>query len=241
MKKIIWLFLSFAVFLTVSAQAQVYTKPDKAIETITLEGRTVESFVPKGWEIISRADGDLNGDGLKDAAISLGLTEDNREMLDTSEDNYESPPYIVAVLFGKKDGGFKRFAVNGRLYPQYGDAPMSVEIKNGVLVTNQNFRDGWAIDATFRFRFDAAENKLMLIGFDLEHYSRTSIYEGSKTSENYLTGTRIEYAKSNYKRKSSLYSETKKSRIERSRISFAEARFNESGDDNDDSDIVRPF
>jgi hypothetical protein len=161
-----------------------------------------------------------------------------KEMLDTSEDNYESPPYIVVVLFAKRGGGFERFATNGQLYPKEGNAPLSLSISKGVLVTNQNFRDGWAIDATYRFRYNADENKLMLIGFDLEHYSRSSIYEGSKISENYLTGMRIEYAKSSYNRKSSAYSETKKSRIPRSIIYFEEARFIES---DDNADMVRPF
>lgn len=240
MRKAFWLLLSLAIVLTASsAQAQIFTKPDKAIGTMPSEGKKVEIFVPKGWEIVSRADGDLNGDGLSDAAITLGLNEDMRGMLDTSDDKYESPPYIVAVLFAKSGGGFERFAANGHLYPQYGNAPLDLKIVRGVLITNQNFRDGWAIDATYRFRYDAAENKLMLIGFDLEHYSRSNIYEGSKISENYVTGTRIEYAKSAYDRKSSAYSETKKSRIPRSIVYFEAARFNESDDDN--SDMVRPF
>lgn len=238
MKKIILMCSTVLVFLAFSAQAQTFTKPEKAIEIMMLEGKAIEAFIPKGWEIYSEAKGDLNGDGLADAAISIGLTEDMKEMLDTSENNYESPPYIVAVLFAKRGGGFRRFAVNGKLFPKYGDAPPSLTIAKGVLITNQNFRDGWAVDATYRFRYNADASKLMLIGFDLEHYSRGNIYEGNKVSENYLTGTRIEYAKSSNNRKSSVYSETKKSRIPRSIVYFEETRFIE-GDDN--ADMVRPF
>jgi hypothetical protein len=63
MKKIIPIFLSVLTLFAVSTEAQTFTKPEKAIKTIPLEGRTLENFVPKGWEIYSDARGDLNGDG----------------------------------------------------------------------------------------------------------------------------------------------------------------------------------
>ena len=225
MKRITTIFLSVLVLFLVSAQAQTYTKPEKAIETMPLEGGKIENFVPKGWEIYSEAKGDLNGDGLADAAISIGLTEDMKEMLDTSDDNYESPPYIMVVLFGTEDGKYRRFAANGRLYPKYGNAAPTLEIKKDVLISNQNFRDGWALDVTLRFRYDPTSEKMLLIGSDVEHYNRADIYAGSKASENYLTGMRIEYAKSAGSRKSSAYSETKKTQIERSKTAFEDAAF----------------
>jgi hypothetical protein len=160
-------------------------------------------------------------------------------MLDNSENHCESPPYIVVVLFAGPAGGYRRFAANGKLYPQScEDARPDLTIKNGVLVANHNWRDGWAMDTTFRFRFDPSANKLLLIGFDLEHYSRTSIYEGSKTSENYLTGQRIFYAKS-YRRQSSAYSEVKREKFDAPKVAFEDALMNEGSAEAGDD--IRPF
>jgi|GEM_PF-5668527 len=231
---ILSLAFSILVFAAADVRAQqtVYTKPDDAIRTMPVEGPGVEDFVPKGWEVVSRADGggDLNGDNLGDVGLAIGLNEDMREMLDDGE----SPPYIVVVLFAKKEGGYRRFAVNGKLYPKFGgDAPIDLKIEKrggGVLTTNQNFRDGWAVDVTYRFRYHRAADRLMLIGFDLERYNRADIYAGNKVSENYLTGTKIEYAKSSRSRKTSVYSETSRRRIPRSRTSFEDTTFFEHVD-----------
>ncbi|HVF58141.1 MAG TPA: hypothetical protein VM934_18475 [Pyrinomonadaceae bacterium] len=239
MKKFVFSFLLFCALSNVSAQAQINVKPDAAMRMIAAEGRAKESFVPKGWEIVSQTDGDLNNDKLIDAAITLGLTEDMKEMLDNSENSCESPPYIVVVLFAKAGGGYKRFAANGKLYPPAcEDARPDLSIKNGVLIANHNWRDGWAMDTTFRFRFDPAENKLMLVGFDLEHYSRSNIYEGSKTSENYLTASRIIYAKS-YKGRNSAFSEVKREKIKPLKVAFEDSFMNEGN--RDEGDEIRPF
>lgn len=239
MKKIFLPLCLLGTFLSVAAEAQISLKPDVAIRTIQVEGKTKESFVPQGWEIVSEAEGDLNGDKMSDAAITLGLNEDTKEMLDNSESSCQSPPYIVVVLFAKA-GGYKRFAANGKLYPpSCEDALPNLSIKNGVLTVNHNWRDGWALDTTFRFRFDATENRMMLIGYDFENYSRSNIYEGSKRSENYLTGVRIIYAKS-LKRKSSAYSEIKREKIKAAKVSFEDSFMNE-GNESDGGNEIRPF
>lgn len=238
MRKFIFSCLLLASFSVAPAHGQVNLKPEATIKMLAVEGRTKESFVPKGWEMVSEAEGDLNGDKLADAAITLGLTEDMREMLDNSESSCESPPYIVVVLFAEARGGYRRFASNGKLYPPAcEDARPDLSIKQGVLVANHNWRDGWAMDTTFRFRFNAAENRMLLVGFDLEHYSRSDIYQGSKTSENYLTGWRILYAKS-YKRRSSAYSEVRREKIKPARVAFEQAAMNEHTEEGDE---LRPF
>ena len=101
MKRFVLSLLLFGLFPVAAAEAQIYVKPDVAIRTIAAEGKAKENFVPKGWEIVSQAEGDLNGDKLIDAALTLGLTEDARGMLDNSENSCQSPPYIVIVLFAE--------------------------------------------------------------------------------------------------------------------------------------------
>ncbi len=238
LKKLAFLpFLIIVCGITVEAQTK---RVAKAIEKIPSEGRTAQDFVPKGWEIYTDSSGDLNGDNLSDAALTLTLPFEEAEKLrDGTDGDYESAPSIVVVLFAKKGGGFRRFAVNGRLYPSDSDTRsyLTPKIAKGVLIVNNNWGDGWAVDTTFRFRYDAAADKLMLIGFDLENYSRMSIYEGEKTSENYLSGVRIDYDKS-AKRKASDYSETQRSQIKREKISFEKAWLNEGEGDHFQ---LRPF
>lgn len=236
MKQLVLSCAACVSLLAAPARAQVSVKPEAVIRAMAAEGKAKEDFVPKGWEVVSEAAGDLNADGLADVGLTIGLDEDMRGMLDNSESSCESPPYVVVVLFGKPGGGYRRAGANGKLYPPTcEDARPDLTIRNGVLVVNHNWRDGWAVDTTFRFRFDPAENRMMLIGFDREHYSRTSIYEGSKTSESYLTGLRIVYAKS-YRRRSSSYSEVKREKIKPAKVAFENARMNDV-----DSDEMRPF
>jgi hypothetical protein len=235
---------SLVLILTVactaaSTSAQKYLKPDKAILTLPAQGASKERFVPEGWEIVSQADGDLDGDGNADATLSLGLTEDMRGMLGNFEgsDSCESPAYIVVVLFAKPAGaGYERFAANGKLFPPTcEDARPDVTIKNGVLIVNHNWRDGWAVDTTFRFRYDLAEKRLNLIGFDFAHYSRSNVYEGAKTSDNYLTGQRILYAKDDVRRIST-FKEVRRERITKAHVSFENTLMGDP-----DSDDFKPF
>lgn len=225
MKRVALSLLAVSLCCIVSAKAQT-ERVKKAIEQIPVEGRAPKDFVPKGWMVYSEAEGDLNGDGLADHALTFSLnTEDKEKLNPENSDSFEAPPYIVAILFAKKNGGFKRFAVNGQLYPMADDGPLDLKIAGGALTTNQNYHDVDATDVTFRFRYDASSNKMMLIGFELEHYSRLNNKEGYKTSENYLTGERIEMEKAFDRRKKDYaYNVSKRSRIKQVKVSFEEAR-----------------
>jgi hypothetical protein len=193
-----------------------------AIKQIPLNGATTTDFVPHGWELNNEATEDLDGDNIMDAAITLTLpTAEVEKLKEAGGDDYESAPSIIVVLFGKPNGGYRRFAVNGRLYPDNSDerSYLTSRISKGVLIVETNWGDGWASDITYRFRYDRVKGKLMLIGFDSERYDRTSIYDGQKSSENYVTGLRIDYAKS-VSKKSSSYSETRRGKVKRAPVSF---------------------
>jgi hypothetical protein len=234
MRNTFWLFLTVALLFGVSARAQsggTEGVTQRVIGELPLTGTTPEDFLPAGWEIHSKGTGDLNGDGRTDYVMDMSPTSDEG-----------TPPDIVVVLFSERGGTYRRFAANDSLSTTSGfDGRPSIGIKKGVLVLNENYGNGDAIDVTFRFRYDKALGKLMLIGFDVENYSRAGMHEAYVTSENYLTGVRIETVKHLETRKgsSAVYgkSTSKRKAIGRTRVPFEEARFNEDGD----TDGIRPY
>src|SRR5205823_14089977 len=117
-KNSLFLFVLVSLWLSVSSTMCQTKRVAEAIKKIPLEGRTSKDFAPKGWEVYNEASGDLNGDNLPDAALTLTLPIEEAEKLkEAGGDEYESAPSIIVILFRKPDGGFKRYAVNGRLYP----------------------------------------------------------------------------------------------------------------------------
>jgi hypothetical protein len=190
----------------------------EAIETMPPVGKTAKDFVPAGWDIYSEAVGDLNGDGIADHAMDVS-TERLGDVI----------PHVEIILFGDASGGLRRFAVSGDFDDGSGfDTRPRMEITKGVLLLKQNYGNGSATDVRFRFRYDSAVGKLVLIGFDVNSYSRPGMYDGKRVSENYLTGIRTETVDHVDARKNarSVYqnSTAKTTKIARLKISFEEAR-----------------
>src|SRR5689334_8170167 len=156
--------LSAFLVIVIAVGAAIAQTPrvSEAIKQIPLNGNKTTDFVPRGWELYNEATGDLDGDNILDAAITLTLPIDEAEKLkDAPGDNYESAPSIVVVLFGKSSGGYRRFAVNGRLYPDNSDyrSYLDNSITKGVLAVGTNWGDGWASDIKYRFRYDRTKGK----------------------------------------------------------------------------------
>jgi len=129
-------------------------------------------FVPKGMQVETQLEADLNGDGSEDvAAIIRG--EDERYLL-------------VAVREGK---GLRRVGL-GELdaYP-LGDA--SLKAPKGVLVIEDLTGGTSAVSSRYRYRYEAATDRMRLIGDDVTYYSRTNQHDAIEISTNRLTGTRI--------------------------------------------------
>jgi len=165
-----------------------------ALRRLPAEGGRPEDFVPEHWRVFSHAEGDLNGDGLADRAMSVTPDEnDPANEAASGADDYFPPPDIVVVLFAGADGRLRRVATNSRLSPRSGEArPHRMEIANGVLTLNANFGDDQATDVTYRFRYDRAAGKLLLAGYDHETYSRPGVDDALRTSEDYVAGVRVE-------------------------------------------------
>lgn len=205
-----------------------------AEQAIPKAGRAPIDFIPPGWEMLSGVAGDLNGDGRPDRAMTLGLANHAPgapATVPSGEDCFEAPALVV-VLYSR-GGAYRLGGINHGLYPRNCELAVPYpQIRNGVLIVNLNWRDGWAVDTTFRFRANAS-GRLMLTGYDFEHYSRSNINAGRKVSENYLTGRRISYAKPDR----SVYAEKGRTRIPKALVPFEQVSLEEDGDGAD----FRPF
>ncbi|MFZ6743614.1 hypothetical protein ACO0LC_10340 [Undibacterium sp. JH2W] len=144
----------------------------------------LRDFVPPGWMIESQVSGDLNGDGVADIAAVLvegkGAADDRQRGL--------------IVLQANAGKGYSLLGSNGKLLQCQGCGGVkdgvNVAIKNGVLVVSQYSGSREYSVYTWRFRLDAASQRLQMIGID-EEDADGMLGKGSTVSTNLLTGQQI--------------------------------------------------
>jgi hypothetical protein len=156
---------------------------------IPSEGVREQEFVPGGWKIDGRAEGDLDGDGRADSALRL-VPQD----YDSSGVGAAPESQALLILLSAEGGRLRRAGLATRLLvpgvPQY---IFEMKVGSGVLVVNQNYGMTQVADLTHRFRYDAASGRFRLIGKDTFSYHRPQgpDWPAVKVSENYLTGMRL--------------------------------------------------
>ena len=70
------------------------------------------------------------------------------------------------------------------------ESPANVQIEKGIIVVDQDHGSRNLTNTTYRFRYDAASQQFILIGFDYADADRATASVVSE-STNYLTGVRI--------------------------------------------------
>jgi hypothetical protein len=192
------LFLGIASLLillssTTLAQDEA-AKIDKS--RVPARANTPQKFAPSGWKIEEQITGDINGDGIWDYALKLVEAKAEK---DAEGDPTERGRALVVAL-AAKDGQLTRAAVADSLLQCtrcggafYGvvETPTEVTIEKGVLVVQQDHGSREVTNTTYRFRYEPATGKFLLIGFDLANADRATAQVVSE-SINYLTGAREE-------------------------------------------------
>lgn len=145
-----------------------------------MSAEEMQDLMPNGAKMETRVDGDLNGDGETDTAFVWR----SEEGID------EARGLMVRVAYrGEFDLGHDPA---GELsldpFPQ-GSASLS--IRKGVLIVEDLTGGTTATQSTRRYRYDAKQRKMRLIGIDAERYSRTNSHGTIKLSWNLLDGTHI--------------------------------------------------
>lgn len=158
-------------------------------------GRSAADFVPAGWALEEQVAGDLNSDGVPDLALKL-IQE---KPAGAKEDEVVERRRALVVLFRGQDGALRRAGVADKVLQCtscggafYGvvEAPAEVKIERGVIVVSQEFGSREVTEHTYRFRYDAALARFVLIGFDSTSRDRLTA-SVTQESTNFLTGKKI--------------------------------------------------
>jgi hypothetical protein len=183
--------LALACLLVCAAGAPALAQDAPRLQPslVPMRGAREAEFVPRGWMVGGRADGDLNGDGRADRVLRLvPLGTDTTGAIAAAPE-----AQALVVLLAESGGGWRRGGIAPRLLqtiaPQY---VCDLAVRRGVLVVHQNFGMTEVTDLVHRFRLDAASGRFVLIGRDQFNYTRPQgAADTEKFSENYLTGVKL--------------------------------------------------
>lgn len=194
MRNIIIIILHFCFS---SSFGQNFTYP-----SIKSVGIRTNDFVPLGWTILDSSFGDLNKDGIDDAAIVI-QHRDSVLFVNHIEDTVLTQPRILLILF--KNAANNTFTLieqsNSFIlkhdYEQMDDPYKGIFISKGVLKLDFKlfyYSGSWYFtNSSYKFRFDG--KKFVLIGADISTMDRSSL-DFEDYSYNFLTKKRI-YTKGN--------------------------------------------
>lgn len=157
-----------------------------------------QSHLPKGWEVIEMAFGDLNADGRADLVFVREEADPKKvvEQLPSNNGVRNYNPRVLTVLLAD-DGGYVKLGEYGRLVPPAfeeewtycDDRFRGIAFEKGILTVDfqywQSTGSWWASFERYKFRLE--DGRLRLIGSETDSIHRGS---GDKdlVSTNYLTG-----------------------------------------------------
>ncbi len=103
-------FLAAILFSVYSDTAIALDIPEVGYSALPKLAAAAESFVPPGWEIEVKQEGDLNTDGLKDLLLVLRASDPanivNNDPGSPGERSIDTNPRLLAVAFARKEGGY---------------------------------------------------------------------------------------------------------------------------------------
>ena len=180
MKRIIGLSLLATMLILVGLVSQVVAE-GFPVKDLAHEGKSLSDFVPKGWTVEYKAEGDLNGDGVSDIAAIL-VQNDPEDMGDRA----------LIVLVRSDGGKFTPAGINDKMLECKGclgeGGSVNISIKKGVLIVFEWIGSQLYSKTTWRFRYESPRQRFILIGKDVESgYGE----KGKVESFNYLTGQKV--------------------------------------------------
>lgn len=156
---------------------------------------SAQGFVPAGWEIEARAEGDLDRDGIGD--LALVLREKNPAHIVQHDGLGENPldtnPRMLVVALRERQGGYRLAVENHSLIPRRQNPVLedpfdTLTIVSGVLRVKLRIwmsAGSWSA-SNLDFAFRLQQGGLMLIGYDHQSIQRNT-GKLDEYSLNYLT------------------------------------------------------
>jgi hypothetical protein len=148
--------LAFVCALAATAAAVAQELPANfRVPAVAETAAAAEGFVPKGWRLLGKAAGDLNGDGLADAVVVAAHDVEGSG----PEDVWEEPRLLVIAL-AEPGGRLRRSAVSADVVMcrgcggVFGDPFESAWVERGTVVVHHygGSRDRWAYTDRFRLQ-----------------------------------------------------------------------------------------
>jgi hypothetical protein len=183
------------IVLLASGSAAAQELPPVTYPRLPAEAATAQGFVPKGWAIESRAEGDIDGDSRPDLALVL-RSRDRKNVIpqEMCGETLDTNPWMLAVLLARPGGGYRLAVENHALIPRRDDACRldglaAIAVERGALrldFERMMSAGGWDMGTT-TFKWRWREGALRLVGFDYSNVSRNSGATGA-ISINYPAG-----------------------------------------------------
>jgi len=177
-----WIALALSLL---ASKAVALDVPKANYASLPAQVAVAEDFVPKGWKLERKEEGDLNGDGRSD--VVLVLHQDDPANIvhhdGLGEDPLDTNPRILAVAFALPEGGYRLVVQNHALIPRHDEPTIEdmleeggVSVVRGTLQVNLHFfanAGSWEIGSTtYTFRWQGG--RFELIGYDRSTAMRNS-------------------------------------------------------------------
>jgi hypothetical protein len=167
------------------------TDNPKSLNAEALPTKKAEDYLPEGYVLFDKINGDLNMDGTSDCVIILKGTNRRKIIVDPYRGKLDRNRRGILVLFGKGDGfelkvqNLSCFSSENEDGGVYYPPELDVQINRGNLYVNygQGRYGNWCY--TFRYRGDAFQ----MIGYDYHEMNGPRTVQN--TSINFLTHQKI--------------------------------------------------
>ena len=182
--------IAIAMIVGAGASAEAAAPALPSVGALPRHAAALEGFVPRGWKLVAKPAGDLNGDGRADVLLVLH-DADPRNVTYRADfnRNFDANPYILAVVFASPAGGYDLGLENRTFIPRPAQPDddlqftgRDAEIRHGAFkITFEELRGH--TDFTFRWQ----NGRFALIGFDTAGVSDMA-GDSESTSIDFSTG-----------------------------------------------------
>jgi hypothetical protein len=191
--KVVLVIISMLMAVSMTAQQTVLSKIPKT-------GKSIEAFIPEGYDTIATTNGDLNKDKQNDVVLVLKSKEEDAEPKPPVEGSEPIPPgaRILLVLFKNASGYSLAAKSDSAILCKdcggiFGDPFDAVMIEKGILIIHHYGGSAWRWSSTYKFRWQ--NNDFFLIGrtnhtyWNVSHCEKLDDFAGTDyKDENLVTG-----------------------------------------------------